>query len=99
MLGDHIPFTLGSRTCVILCSLPSNSLDFSGHMAGYIATMSAERQEGFEVETAQIHARLELQRSRRSKLAEVDLGGIAPSPSTYKVISLDFRSTHPNRNT
>lgn len=39
-------------------------------MAGYIATMSPERQEAFEVEMAQWQARIELQRERDAVEAE-----------------------------
>lgn len=53
--------------------------------------MSAERQEGFEAEMAQIQARLELHRLRKARQAEVSLKDITQDPMPYKVIFLSFR--------
>ncbi len=61
-------------------------------MAGYIATMSMERQESFEVEIAQVQARLELQEARKVMQGEAGAKDCIQNPIQYKVCFLFFES-------
>ncbi len=67
-------------------------MKFSGPMGGYTATMSTERQESFEVEIAQVQARLELQEARKARQEEMGVKDYIQSPIQYKVCFLFLES-------